>query len=125
MQSNKVKFEVIYNLEELNQHLRQAQDQGLPAVLDFYADWCISCIVMENQVFPLPEIRSKLDQFYLIKADVTENSQLSLALLEHYDLFGPPSILFFNQKGEEKADIRIVGEISKKGFENRLTAALE
>jgi len=125
MQTNKVKFEIIYDLEDLNQHLRKAQEKGLPIIVDFYADWCISCKVMENQVFPLPEISSKLKQFYLIKADVTENSDQSQALLDHYGLFGPPSILLFNNLGKERADLRIVGETSKEGFERRLVAALK
>ncbi|MFT6122193.1 MAG: thiol:disulfide interchange protein DsbD [Oleiphilaceae bacterium] len=125
MQKNKVEFEIIYDLKGLNQHLRIAKEKGLPAVVDFYADWCISCIVMENQVFPLPEIHSKLNQFYLIKADVTENSDKSQALLEHYGLFGPPSILLFNKTGEERDDLRIVGEISKEAFETRLINALK
>jgi len=125
MQSNKIKFNVIYDLEGLNQHLRIAQEKKLPIVVDFYADWCISCKVMENQVFPLPEISSKLNQFYLIKADVTENSSQSQTLLDYYGLFGPPSILLFDRQGKERADLRIVGEISKGGFESRLANALK
>jgi thiol:disulfide interchange protein DsbD len=124
-QVSKVKFEVIYDLKGLNEHLRIAQEKGLPTVVDFYADWCISCKVMESQVFPLPEISSKLNQFYLIKADVTENSDKSQALLEHYGLFGPPSILLFNQEGKEREDLRIVGEIGKEAFESRLVNALK
>ena len=124
-QSNKVKFSVVNNLEELNQHLRIAEEKGLPAVVDFYADWCISCKVMENQVFPLPEISSKLNKFYLIKADVTENSVESQDLLTQFNLFGPPSILFFDKTGKERTDLRIVGEINKEGFENRLVNALK
>jgi len=125
MQSNKVEFEVIHDLEGLNRHIRIAQEKRLPMVVDFYADWCISCKVMENQVFTLPEISSKLSQFYLIKADVTENSDQSQALLNHYGLFGPPSILLFNNAGKERTDLRIVGEISKDGFENRLANVLK
>lgn len=125
LQLNKVEFEVIHNLEGLNQHIRVAQEKGLPMVVDFYADWCISCKVMENQTFPLPEIRSKLNQFHLVKADVTENSSQNQALLNHFGLFGPPSILLFDKKGKERADLRIVGEIHKEGFEKRLANALK
>jgi len=125
LQSNKVKFEIIHDLEGLNQHIRIAQEKGLPMVVDFYADWCISCKVMESQVFPLPEIRSKLNQFHLVKADITENSSKNQALLNHFGLFGPPSILLFDKTGKERADLRIVGEIHKEGFEKRLASALK
>lgn len=123
--ATKVKFEIVNDLEGLNKHIRIAKTKGLPVLVDFYADWCISCIVMENQVFPLPEIRNKLNKFYLIKADVTENSDKNQALLSHYGLFGPPSILLFDKFGNERTELRIVGEINKKGFENRLTQALK
>ncbi|MFT7185444.1 MAG: thiol:disulfide interchange protein DsbD [Pseudohongiellaceae bacterium] len=124
-QLNKVEFEVIHDLEGLNQQILIAQEKGLPIVVDFYADWCISCKVMENQVFPLPEIRSKLNQFHLVKADVTENSSQNQVLLNHFGLFGPPSILLFDKKGKERTDLRIVGEIHKEGFEKRLAHALK
>ena len=80
---------------------------------------------MENQVFPLPEIRSKLNQFHLVKADITENSSQNQALLNHFGLFGPPSILLFDNTGKERTDLRIVGEIHKEGFEKRLANALK
>jgi len=124
-QAKKVEFEVIYDLDGLSQQLMIAKQKGLPAMVDFYADWCISCLVMENQVFPLPNIRNKLDQFHLVKADVTENSILNQELLNHYGLFGPPSILFFNNQGKETTKLRIVGEISKEGFNDRLIRALK
>lgn len=125
LQSNKVEFEVIHDLEGLNQQIRIAQEKGRPMVVDFYADWCISCKVMEKQVFPLPEIRSQLNQFHLVKADVTENSNSNQALLNHFGLFGPPSILLFDKQGKERSDLRIVGEIHKAGFEKRLAHALK
>ena len=124
-QTNKVKFEIIHDLKGLEQHLMIAKQQKLPMMVDFYADWCISCQVMENQVFPRPEIRSKLDQFHLVKADVTENSAANLALLNHFGLFGPPSILLFDTQGQEFLQLRIVGEINKEGFNKRLAKALK
>jgi len=120
----KVDFKVIYNLAELNQQIRIAKQQEKPILVDFYADWCISCIVMENQVFPQPEIRSKLDNFHLVKADVTDNNDENQALLNQFGLFGPPSILLFDKKGNEHKGLRMVGEISKEGFERRLVQAL-
>jgi len=120
----KIEFTVIYNVDELNQQIKIAKQQGKPILVDFYADWCISCIVMENQVFPQPEIRNKLNKFHLVKADVTENSTENQALLNQFGLFGPPSILLFDKKGSENKNLRIVGEISKEGFERRLAQVL-
>ena len=80
---------------------------------------------MENTVFPLPEIKSKLEQFHLVKADVTENTDQNQALLDSFGLFGPPSILLFDAQGKENKNLRIVGEINKAAFEERLIKALE
>ncbi len=122
--TQKVAFKTIYNLDGLASELELAKASGKPALLDFYADWCISCVVMENNVFPLPDIREKLDQFHLIKADVTENSAENQDLLNHFGLFGPPSILFFDLNKDEINHLRIVGEISKNRFSDILTRAL-
>tara|TARA_R110001592_G_scaffold296139_1_gene566465 strand:+ start:17671 stop:19596 length:1926 start_codon:yes stop_codon:yes gene_type:complete len=119
-----VKFKVIYKQEDLEKERLIAKDLGKPMLVDFYADWCISCIVMENAIFPLPEIKSKLEQFHLVKADVTENTEDQQALLDSFGLFGPPSILLFNSKGEENKELRIVGEIHKEAFEQKLIKAL-
>lgn len=79
---------------------------------------------MEREVFPLDNIAPLLSQFYLIKADVTKNSADNIALLEHFELFGPPSYLFFDRNSDELRTLRIAGEISEDGFESRLTSAL-
>lgn len=121
--SKKHVFEVIGSRTELSAQLSKVNDR--PVMVDFYADWCISCIVMENQVFPLPQISSKLDQFHLVKADVTNNTEEHQALLNKFGLFGPPSILFFDKQGNELESLRIVGEISAANFEQRLARALE
>lgn len=121
----KLPFNTIYSSEELDQHIELAKQAKLPLLVDYYADWCISCIVMENEVFPLPEVDSKLRQFYLVKADVTKNSRENKELLDRFNLFGPPSILFFNKSGKEQESLRIVGEINAEGFTQRLASALE
>jgi len=122
---DKVAFNKINNLSGLDTELAKAKELGKPVMVDFYADWCISCIVMENNVFPLPEIKSKLAQFHLVKADVTPNTQENQDLLNAFGLFGPPSILFFDQNSQEIKNLRIVGEINKSAFEERLITALE
>ena len=125
LSESKIKFKVVHNLDQLDQQIDIAKKQNKPVLVDFYADWCISCIVMENQVFPQAEIRNKLNKFHLVKADVTKNSKENQALLNKFGLFGPPSILLLDKKGNEHKSLRMVGEISKEGFEQRLIKALE
>jgi thiol:disulfide interchange protein len=79
---------------------------------------------MEREVFVQTDVQSLLSQFHLIKVDVTENSDENIRLLEDMALFGPPSYLLFNAQKEEIKDLRIVGEISKVAFIERLQAAL-
>ena len=119
-----VEFNVVYDEEGLEKERLIAIAANKPMLVDFYADWCISCIVMENTVFPLPEIKSKLEQFHLVKADVTQNTTKNQDLLNKFGLFGPPSILLFDIKGNENKALRIVGEINKSGFEERLILGL-
>lgn len=121
----RVQFTKIYDMPALEAQLAIARENNQPLLLDFYADWCISCIVMEKNIFPLPEIKSKLAQFHLVKADVTQNSADNQALMNNFGLFGPPSILLFDTSGNELKAFRIVGEISKNAFEQRLIRALE
>ena len=82
---------------------------GRPSMLDLYADWCISCKVMERNVFPA--VRQDLNRFQLLRADVTENDAPDKALLEAYGLFGPPSLLFFAPDGRELVEFRVQGEL--------------
>lgn len=120
-----VEFNIIYDQDGLEQERLKAIKLNKPMLVDFYADWCISCIVMENTVFPLPEIKSKLEQFHLVKADVTKNTDKNQALLDNFGLFGPPSILLFDAQGKENKNLRIVGEINKAAFEERLIRGIE
>ena len=96
-----------------------------PVVLDLYADWCISCKVMERNVFPDPEVQVYLSQFTLLRADVTANDPIDQALLDNYGLFGPPSFVFFTDDGREMAEVRLQGELGREAFANHLGLALQ
>lgn len=89
---------------------------GEPAILDLYADWCISCKIMERDVFPAPGVAERLAEFRLLRADVTDNNAEHKALLDSYGLFGPPSLLFFDRTGRELVDLRIQGEMDRAQF---------
>jgi len=78
-------------------------------MLDFYADWCISCKEMERFTFADPAVRARLANFTLLQADVTANTDDDKALLARFKLFGPPGIIFYDAKGREIKAVRIVG----------------
>ena len=86
-----------------------AQLNGKPALLDFYADWCVSCIEMEKLTFVDPAVREKMDQAVLLQVDVTANDADDKAMLKRFQLFGPPGIIMFNPQGQEIAQSRVIG----------------
>ena len=102
----KLSFEPVRSVAELEARLA-AVDR--PVMLDFYADWCVSCKEMERYTFADPVVREKLAGFTLLKADVTANSPDDKALLARFGLFGPPGIVFFTPGGKEVQGLRVVG----------------
>ena len=95
-----------------------------PVILDLYADWCISCKVMERTVFPEPLVAEKLAQFTLLRADVTANDDQDQSLLKRYGLFGPPSLVFFGEDGGEFEEFRIQGEVDAERLSAQLALVL-
>lgn len=89
---------------------------GQPVMLDFYADWCVSCKEMERFTFSDPAVQAKLAGFKLLKADVTANNADHKALLARFGLFGPPGILFFDKNGKENKAVRVVGFMPASEF---------
>jgi len=118
-------WHAVANLDELEAELAKAEDAGQMAMLDLYADWCISCKVMERNVFPRPEVDSRLRQFRLLRADVTENDAEDKALMNAFGLFGPPSLVFFSPAGRELSDVRVQGEVGAERLSAHLQAVLE
>ena len=82
---------------------------GRPVMLDFYADWCVSCKEMERYTFSDPRVRARFDDMLLLRADVTANSEQHKLLLKRFSLFGPPGIIFFDARGREIQGLRVVG----------------
>lgn len=80
-----------------------------PVMLDFYADWCVSCIEMEKFTFSDPQVAARMSKFLLVQADVTKNNADDRALLKRFQLFGPPGIMFFDAHGKLITDARVVG----------------
>ena len=99
-------FERVASLAELEARLKAA---GKPVMLDFYADWCVTCKEMERDTFSDARVQQKLAGILLLQVDVTANTGADKALLQRFNLFGPPAIVFFNSTGEEISSVRVVG----------------
>lgn len=116
-------FLVIHSPAELDAQLMKAKQEQKIVMLDFYADWCISCKEMEVNTFTNPEVSKALKQFVLLQADVTANSLDNQALLKRFGLYGPPGILIFNQQSEEQKEQRVIGYMPPQRFAERLKQA--
>lgn len=117
-------FAVIQSTAQLDQFLAQAKEQKKLVLLDFYADWCISCKEMEVNTFANSEVNQELQKFVLLQADVTKNSPENQELLKRFGLFGPPGILIFDLNSEELKDQRVIGYMPPQRFAERLKKAL-
>lgn len=108
---------------ELDAALSAAREAGQPVLLDWYADWCISCKVIEREVLDAPQIRAALSDYRLLRFDITRSDVEQRALLDRYQLFGPPALQLFAPSGEEWLDLRTVGETTATQFSERLREA--
>ena len=116
----KVSFTRVRTLVDLDAKLRSP---GKPVMLDFYADWCVSCKEMEAFTFTDPRVQAKMAQMLLLQADVTANSSEDKALLKRFSLFGPPGIVFFDRQGKEIPGLRVIGYQSADVFLGSLNRA--
>ncbi len=116
-------WQTISTSAELNQTLAAAKAAQQPLLLDWYADWCISCKVIEREVLSNAEVISALAGYQLIRFDMSASNEEQRALLDHYQLFGPPALLFFASNGDEQRDLRVIGEIDAADFAARVRRA--
>jgi thiol:disulfide interchange protein DsbD len=123
-QIGKASFAVIDSSSQLDQFLSKAKEQKKLVLLDFYADWCISCKEMEVNTFANSDVNQELQNFILIQADVTKNNSEHQALLKRFGLFGPPGILIFDLNSDELKDQRIIGYMPPQRFVERLKKVL-
>ena len=109
-------FVTVKSLADLDREVAAAQLAGRPVLLDFYADWCVSCKEMEKYTFPAPSVRTVLERAVLLRADVTANDEQDQALLKRFGIFGPPTIAFYGPDGQERAGFRVVGFMKAADF---------
>ncbi|TKK17841.1 protein-disulfide reductase DsbD [Enterobacter cancerogenus] len=111
-------FTQIKNVDELNRALVQAK--GKPVMLDLYADWCVACKEFEKYTFSDPQVQRALKETVLLQANVTANSPQDKALLKKLNVLGLPTILFFNEQGEEQPAQRVTGFMDAAAFSAHL-----
>ena len=114
------RFERVASVAELDARLAAP---GRPVMLDFYADWCVSCKEMEAFTFSDARVKAKFERMLLLQADVTANSAEDKALLKRFSLFGPPGIVFFDAQGREIRGLRVIGYQNAERFLKTLELA--
>lgn len=118
-----LEFSRVRSVAELDAALAQAK--GKTVMLDFYADWCVSCKEMEKLTFSDPQVRKQLAGMLLLQADVTANNADDKALLKRFNLFGPPGIIFFGKQGTEIQGGRVIGYQDALRFQKSLALAAQ
>jgi thiol:disulfide interchange protein DsbD len=118
-------FKRIKSVDDLDQALTQAATNGQTAMLDFYADWCVSCKEMEAYTFTDEGVQSALENTVLLQADVTANDVVDQALLQRFGVFGPPTIVFFDRDGQQRKGYEVVGYMKAAQFIQHIELTLQ
>lgn len=116
LQQREDHFVTVSQPQDLQRQLDEAKAQGQWVMLDYYADWCVACKVMEKNVFARPDVQASLAGVRLLRLDVTADAPASRELLQRYQVPGPPSILWIDPQGEERRARRITGEVDARSF---------
>jgi thiol:disulfide interchange protein DsbD len=118
-----VTFKRIKTVADLEREVSAASATGRPVMLDFYADWCVSCKEMERFTFSDPGVQAEFGRAVLLQADVTANDAEDQALLQHFSILGPPTIVFFDTDGRERPEYRVVGFKAAEEFRAHVVQA--
>jgi thioredoxin:protein disulfide reductase len=111
-----LEFKRFKTVADLEREVAAASAAGKTVMVDFYADWCVSCIEMEHKTFTVPEVQAALANTVLLQADVTANDDEDKALYQHFEIVGPPTIAFYGADGKERRNFRVVGFMEAAQF---------
>ena len=124
-EKHELAFVRIKTVDDLDREIAAAASQGKTAMLDFYADWCVSCKEMEAYTFTDADVQSALSNTVLLQADVTANDEADQALLDRFGVFGPPTIIFFGADGQQRHGYEVVGYMKARAFTEHLQRAFD
>lgn len=116
-------FQRIKSVDDLDREIAAAASNGKTALLDFYADWCVSCKEMEAYTFVDADVQAALSNTVWLQADVTANDATDKVLLERFGVFGPPTIIFFGSDGEQRHGYEVVGYMKAPDFAKHVRQA--
>jgi len=116
-------FQRIKTVADLDREIATASDQGKSVMLDFYADWCVSCKEMEAFTFTDAQVQAALSDTVWLQADVTANDAEDKALLDRFGVFGPPTIIFFGKDGQQRHGYEVVGYMKAETFAEHVQKA--
>ncbi|MCW8888672.1 MAG: protein-disulfide reductase DsbD, partial [Gammaproteobacteria bacterium] len=122
-QNSHVTFQTIKSVDDLERAVAKANAEGKTAMLDFYADWCVSCKEFEKYTFTNPGVIAALGNTVTLQADVTDNDAVDQELLKKFGIIGPPAILFFGLDGKERKNFRVVGYMEADSFTGQINGA--
>ncbi|CAM4074153.1 protein-disulfide reductase DsbD [Pseudoalteromonas byunsanensis] len=114
------KFQLVADLDALREAIEQANDNGQIAIVDLYADWCVACKEFEKYTFFEPEVQQQFKHFALLKLDLTQNNDKSIEIMKEFNVFGLPTMLFFDSQGNELPDLRVTGFLGPEPFAKHL-----
>jgi thiol:disulfide interchange protein DsbD len=114
----------VQSVEDLDRELAAASAAGKAAMLDFSAEWCVSCKEMEKYTFSDAQVQAALADVILLRADVTANNERDQALFRRFGIFGPPTIAFFGPDGTERREFRVVGYLRADKFRGHIERAI-
>jgi thiol:disulfide interchange protein DsbD len=117
-------FQRIKSVDDLDREIVAASDSGKTVLLDFYADWCVSCMEMEAYTFTDSDVQAALSNTVWLQADVTANDEVDQVLLKRFGVFGPPTIIFFGADGEQRHGYEVVGYMKAGDFAEHVRQAL-
>ncbi|WP_318519451.1 thioredoxin family protein [Photobacterium leiognathi] len=113
-------FIAVHSIDDLELALAEAANQQQPVLLDVTADWCSPCIAYKKETFPAPKVAKQLNQYTLLQANVTANTPQDLALMQHLNVTGFPTLLFWDKKGEAVTQAEVIGFMDADEFSEHL-----